>query len=171
MNLDRFNSEGWTAQFTLELIKNQEEAERFFREGEALYAKLKKERSALGSLEDAKIADELSAKKLQEAAEILEQANKAAASTIEEADAEIRAKESGLDERKRSLDFLETALEQQRKNLNKDIRKFETSSRERMAQLEKDFKDLDKQTELLERRQNKCRRVLDLAEQITKIKL
>lgn len=171
MNLDRFNPSGWTAQFTLDLVKHQEEAERFFREGEALYAKLKKERSALGSLEDAKIADELAAKNLQEAGAVLASAEKAATDKIADADQEIESRKSALNERERSLALIEADLEARRKQLNAEIGAFEKVSLEKNRVLEKESRELRKQQEVLERRQKKCQRVLALAADIAKIKL
>lgn len=83
--LEPYSPQGWTAQYTVELIKNQEKADELFQKGEKLYKKLKKEREALGSLQDARVADDLAMQKIAEAEATYEKAKAAAAKLVEEA--------------------------------------------------------------------------------------
>ncbi len=171
MNLERFNPASWSAQFTLDLVKHQKDAERFFSEGEALYAKLKKERTALGSLQDAKIADELAAKNLQEAADVLSKANAAAAKKIRDAEVEINARQSALDEREEQLKELESELEQRKIFIQNRVQDFEILCANKTKEFEDQKRNLDKELGVVERRKLKCRRILQLSEQISKITL
>ena len=171
MNLDQFNPSNFTAAFTLDLVKNADKAEAFLKTANEVYEKLKKERAALGTLQDAKVADELATKRVKEAEQILEDARQTAGKKIQEAMAAEEAAQSRLDSREAELSALEDQLSAKERQLIKDREIFEASIFEKQRELKNLERDINKTEQELARRLNKCERILNLAKQIAHIKL